>query len=423
MTIIAFSLILTYMSMIAVDLLVAVRIYRTRFGINAIVDICIHIILMVEAVLYKAALSTGRVLSVETANENGIMFGIKTLGILIPLIAFLYGVSELIFEYYLRIRTINAASISRAFEQLDCGILFTEADGSRVLTNRAMKQISVALFGINRTFQKNFWEQLENYKSENVQKVEFAGEMAFILENGTIYSIHRTLLEDKKRQYYEITAQDITKIYLRSLELKNKIEALGALEGRLAKTLENVADIQQERELLSYKYHIHDELGNAILRGRRLSKQNSISPVERAEYTENWKRIYKLFRSSSNQGFATGTDFYMDIVKTAAAIGCNLLIAGERPRNSEVLALTIREAVYNAVKHSHANVVMVNGKIEGDRYRIEISDNGSDKPTDIVEGGGLTNMRKAIENAGGSLTIDITDGVHLSVILPKNEEY
>ena len=223
-----------------------------------------------------------------------------------------------------------------------------------------------------------------------------------------------------KKEYHEIKAQNVTKLYLRQQELAEKNRELEEVGERLQSTYKSVVQVGQERELMSYKMRIHDELGNAILRGSRLMRMENVSPEEKAGLIDEWERTLDSLKSNARVGKEAAGNIYEDVRHTAASLGVRLIFKGDRPVKSEVLAYTVREAVYNSVRHGGADIVVVEGKSEDRFYYFEISDNAVKKPSEFKEGGGLSNIRKAIETAGGNLKIEVGDRVVLRVTLPAD---
>lgn len=81
----------------------------------------------------------------------------------------------------------------------------------------------------------------------------------------------------------------------------------------------------------------------------------------------------------------------------------------------ETLALALREAVTNVVRHSGASRCTIR-LADGNDYTLEIADDG--RGFDGVEGGGLRGMRERAESLGGRIERDVGDGMRIRVILP-----
>ncbi len=84
--------------------------------------------------------------------------------------------------------------------------------------------------------------------------------------------------------------------------------------------------------------------------------------------------------------------------------------------HESVLALAIREAVTNIVRHARASAVRLRVATTGDACRFEIQDDGVGGSA--KEGLGLTGMRERVESHGGSLERTIDHGTRLVVTLP-----
>jgi two-component system sensor histidine kinase DesK len=89
------------------------------------------------------------------------------------------------------------------------------------------------------------------------------------------------------------------------------------------------------------------------------------------------------------------------------------------PANESVLALAIREAVTNVVRHARASAVRVRLAVSGNACRFEIHDDGVGGSSN--EGMGLTGMRERVESQGGSLERTTDHGTRLVVTLPLAE--
>jgi two-component system sensor histidine kinase DesK len=86
------------------------------------------------------------------------------------------------------------------------------------------------------------------------------------------------------------------------------------------------------------------------------------------------------------------------------------------PSQETVLALALREAVTNVVRHAQAQQCSVRLQREDDQCKLEISDNGRGNNT--PEGNGLRGMRERLELIGGSLQRQTKAGTRLVIHLP-----
>lgn len=109
------------------------------------------------------------------------------------------------------------------------------------------------------------------------------------------------------------------------------------------------------------------------------------------------------------------------------AVGCQLHVAMEDialgDKGVNALALALREALMNVVKHagaSRCDVTITNGANE---VTMTVADDG--KAVNVVEGAGLTGMRERIEAVGGRVAIDRSSsgGLALQVTMPRVQEH
>ncbi|MGA2372120.1 MAG: sensor histidine kinase [Candidatus Korobacteraceae bacterium] len=86
------------------------------------------------------------------------------------------------------------------------------------------------------------------------------------------------------------------------------------------------------------------------------------------------------------------------------------------PAQETVLALALREAVTNVVRHAQARQCSVRLQREDNLCTLEIADNG--RGADAPEGNGLRGMRERLEAIGGSLQRQCQAGTRLVIHLP-----
>lgn len=94
--------------------------------------------------------------------------------------------------------------------------------------------------------------------------------------------------------------------------------------------------------------------------------------------------------------------------------------AGLTAAEETVLALAVREAVTNIVRHAQAKTCRLRFVTAQGHRRLQVEDDGQ-HPLER-EGNGLRGMRERVEALGGSVTLDRSCGTRLSIELPLRAE-
>ena len=86
------------------------------------------------------------------------------------------------------------------------------------------------------------------------------------------------------------------------------------------------------------------------------------------------------------------------------------------PDTERALALALREAATNVVRHARASVCKVTLEQDGGLIRLTIADNGVGGA--LAEGAGLSGMRDRLAEVGGTVERDGKDGTRLTITVP-----
>jgi two-component system sensor histidine kinase DesK len=105
---------------------------------------------------------------------------------------------------------------------------------------------------------------------------------------------------------------------------------------------------------------------------------------------------------------------------TLTSEGAIAVIGGLSAAEETALALALREAVTNIVRHSRATTCQLRFVREGNHRRLIVEDDGQN--ANIREGNGLRGMRERIESLGGRLSLESKDGTRLLIDLPLHAE-
>jgi two-component system sensor histidine kinase DesK len=94
--------------------------------------------------------------------------------------------------------------------------------------------------------------------------------------------------------------------------------------------------------------------------------------------------------------------------------------AGLSAQEETVLALALREAVTNIVRHARATRCTLRFVTEAGTRRLVVEDNGQHSAP--REGNGLRGMRERVESIGGQLRLEHEQGTRLLITLPLHAE-
>lgn len=90
------------------------------------------------------------------------------------------------------------------------------------------------------------------------------------------------------------------------------------------------------------------------------------------------------------------------------------------PRQAEILASTLKEALTNIARHSDATAVELDIEIRERMIRFFMKDNGSGCHQ-LREGMGISGMRERIQNVGGSFSVTPQRGFMIVCTIPREE--
>ena len=189
--------------------------------------------------------------------------------------------------------------------------------------------------------------------------------------------------------------------------------------------IEHLAKVA-ERERIARD--LHDVLGHTlsliILKSELASKLADRDPQRARDEIRDVERISREALSEVRQavrGYRAGLQQELDgatAMLRAAAIELTtefepLPLA---PGQEAILALALREAVTNVVRHSEASHCTIALRRAGDDIRLIVSDDGRGGGRE--DGVGISGMRERISALGGSVARDGSRGTTLTVTLP-----
>lgn len=327
----------------------------------------------------------------------------------------------LVRESPLRKHNITRSSIKESMDQLPMGLCFSHTNGAILLANRSMNALCHQIAGRELQDAQRFWEILTgDAPLQNAERLCVKGEQLLRFPDGTVRSFRRDTITIEGTPIVQITAVDITEPYRLAEKLRFQNEELDKMNTRLRRYGENVDELAKKQAWLDTKARIHGEFGQALLAARRfLAQPDGTDP---GALLSQWSKNIAMLRQStiSSDGEQTLSELY----EAAQSVGIRITLEGHFPDNRRQKCMLISaaaEALTNAVKHAGATELSIRMEETGHAYLATFTNNGRKPSGPITEGGGLGNLRKQIERAGGTMQTASAPGFALTVNLPKKD--
>ena len=357
-------------------------------------------------------------------------FGYRPILIAIQIILTAVVLKVTAFAYRSANKYLSKASIKQALDTLPVGLLFYWSGGTVKLINSKMDEISHLLFGESIYNGNQFWDRIKDKSLELIKDTgKEDNECMIRLRNSKVYSIQKRICYFEGRKIYEITAYDVSREQLLNEELKIKRIKADEIKNRLNLLNRDIEVMTVEKEVLETKRKVHDDLGKTLIMSKRYLDTGDEKLGK--EVIKQWKLNAMLLRGEEREKDSL---LYTDVLRDIRKTGLEVYTEGNLPLDAklkEVVISAIRTCANNTLRHGKGTVLYINAsevKVrtlksfkDKDYIKIEISNNGVLPGPDFTEGGGLTNLRRAVERAGGLMNVDISVVFKVIIKLPLSE--
>ncbi len=205
-------------------------------------------------------------------------------------------------------------------------------------------------------------------------------------------------------------------------------------QAALRRTQDEVERLAKLAERERIARDLHDLLGHTLtvitrkaeLARRLADKDPARAAVEIGEVEQVAREALKEVRSAVS-GFRQ-TDLSTELAQARVALQSALIHFQSEvdaidldPATEQVLALALREATTNVLRHSQADSCRVRLENLDDRVRLTVRDNGkgaTESDEEGREGMGLTGMRERVTALGGDFKVDSQGGISVTITLP-----
>ncbi len=317
---------------------------------------------------------------------------------------------------------MTPGAIKESLDALPDGVCFFDADGQPLLVNIQMQQISGELFGSEILNAERFIQRLESKDTEkNVQIIRNSPTVRVRTEDGKVWDFHRGILEVEHGHIQELVVYDVTEQYQLGQELEQRNQSLGRINERLRLYSQEVERITREKEILTAKLRVHDDVGRSLLAFRSYLAQPK-QKRNRGELLLMWRRNVEVLRQEAAP--YEQNDEWGLLLKAAEAVDVALVLDGELPKNEKerkILIAASHECLTNTVKHANGNQLHVSIESCGRMITARFTNNGNQPSGEMKETGGLKNLRRMVEQEGGIMVVESTPQFALQIEFPKEE--
>lgn len=308
--------------------------------------------------------------------------------------------------------------IKESFDNLPIGICFFDSRGLIRLINKQMLSIGcVLLDGGFQTLQELRAALLSppdcvSVLDEKNTLFRFPGNVILRYEE-------KQITDGRNNRFTQATFSDVSELASRQKELKEENKRLENANRRAKQLYDNMAGIVREEEILSMKMRVHDDIGHSILSARKaLLSDASLEEIRSS--ASIWERSIELLYHANNMPDETDDLEYAK--ERAAALGVSVITGGDFPTDRaarRIFALAVRECVTNCVRHAGGNKVFAFSSVEDGNHILKITNNGAPPEGEVIEGGGLSALRRRIEKSGGTMEIKSFPFFELCVTLRR----
>ena len=408
--------ILLVISQFAVIFLAAglILLFRRKCRLSKIISI--GSLLLLDVVLYVIMQLDSRITGAEQGLHLHVPYVVLMLVILLTILS---GVWMVLSETANR-KTINNTSIKEAFDNLPTGVCFFNEAGLPVLCNHAMQRFSFAVCGkdvqyitdLEHCLDKDFAPTTDAKKDGRV----------FVLPDGRAWHLEkRTITNESGDLYTQYIAADVTELHENRVALQEETEQLRRVQSDLKVLAANIMTVTREEEILNTKMRVHDEMGKCLVAAQKYLQADSDESIPDS-VAAAWQRAVSMIKYSNE---TDDEGMLLQIRKTCESIHLRFVQTGELPKEERaayLLTCAVRECVTNAARYADASELYADFTENECEAAVTVYNNGKSPDSEIVEGGGLSTLRRRVERAGGIMIIQSLPKFQLTVTVPKEKE-
>lgn len=319
-------------------------------------------------------------------------------------------------------KTIGKNSVKKSMDNLPDGICFSKMDGTPLLVNRMMQDISFAVFG---KMLANDLVCAKDIKNNNIKE----GSKILQRDPLVIEAMGRTwqIKVIPHENVRETLAYDITLEWALYQQIQEKNKQIEKMNASLKDYQINVGKYTRQKEILQAKIKIHDKIGQSLIYFKRYLDMDVKTKEDRDKLISLWmESLVMLDEKSEDPDSAKSINKFKKLISTAKDIGVTVKVDGKLPTEDGDLNLLVKivhESLNNAIRHGQAKNIWIDLGEDDVNINCRITNDGIIVHGPIIEKGGLKNIRQIIESCGGKMKTQSDSHFILDLTWPKGGNY
>ena len=311
-------------------------------------------------------------------------------------VTFLFLVLSIIFLQKWYRNNITSDSFMDAFDKMEEGVLYFDAEG-------------ISSHHISNAY--DFFDLLNNQIITTKE-----GKTYKFISSDLSINRRELFFIYKKINVHELIAFDITDLSNANKQLQIDNEKILLHNQSLMEYNKNMQNIIRNKEILSAKIRIHDEMNNLLLKTSYLLTSDDIK--EKKEILNKWKKnILLLCKEATSENEENIID---DLLTLANGVGVSVTFHNyQLLKNEEVIKLFIyaaKESILNVAKHTKSKELNIDVKLENGKYYLRfINENSLNKNKPVSLGGGLKELQRHVNSLNGIMHIESKDQFILTI--------
>ena len=192
-------------------------------------------------------------------------------------------IGDIVGLYRRKRQTLCRDSVKQALDMLPSGICYFTPSGGVKLCNRQMYALFHTIAQSDLQTLAELQEALADCDACSGVIRLSSERQTYLFPDGKAWRYRQTeVTASDGATYTEAVFSDITELYNKKLELKAQIERLNAISRELKWLSDNVLILTREKEVLSAKTKLHDDMGAGLIAIRHILNNNQTEEAANA---------------------------------------------------------------------------------------------------------------------------------------------